>query len=180
MPDAERPWVDGLTFAEVLRGTAERHGDRDALVFPWLNYRRSYAEFRTDVRRAARALLALGVGRGEHVGIWATNWPQWVILQFAAAHAGAVLVNVNPAYRAHELRLRPPAGRHHRPVPDGSLQDLRLLRHAGGGLSRVAAQRPREPRPAACPRLRHAVSIKETKRPGVLAWGEFLALRPTA
>src|SRR5207248_2353262 len=93
MTDAARPWVDGLTFAEVLDRTAERHGDRDALVFPWLNYRRSYAEFRADVRRASRALMALGVGRGDHVGIWATNWPQWVVVQFAAAQAGAVLVN---------------------------------------------------------------------------------------
>ncbi len=104
MSDAESPWVDGLTFAEVLRRTAERHGTRDALVFPRLGHRRSYADFRGDVRRAARALMALGVGRGEHVGIWATNWPQWVVIQFAAAHVGAVLVNVNPAYRAHELR----------------------------------------------------------------------------
>src|SRR5581483_7259763 len=104
MTDAERPWVDGLTFVEVLDRTAERHGERDALVFPWLNYRRSYAEFRADVRRAARALMALGINRGDHVGVWATNWPQWVIIQFAAAHVGAVLVNVNPAYRSHELR----------------------------------------------------------------------------
>ena len=104
MTDAERPWVDGLTFAEVLRRTAERHGDRDALVFPWLGHRRSYAEFRAEVRRAARALMALGIRPGEHVGIWATNWPQWVVVQFAAASIGAVLVNVNPAYRAHELR----------------------------------------------------------------------------
>src|SRR5262245_65408702 len=51
----------------------------------------------------SKALLALGVRKGEHVGIWATNWPQWVITQFAAAQIGTVLVNINPAYRAHEL-----------------------------------------------------------------------------
>src|SRR5262245_38460675 len=100
---AADPWVDGLTFTDVLARTAERCGGQDALVFPALAYRRSYADFRDEVRTCARALLALGVERGEHLGIWATNWPQWVIVQFAAAHAGAVLVNINPAYRGHEL-----------------------------------------------------------------------------
>src|SRR4051812_18686394 len=103
MSPAETPVVDGLTFAEILARTARSFPDHDALVFPWLNHRRSYRDFHADVRRLARALMALGVARGEHVGIWATNWPQWVVTQFAAASVGAVLVNVNPAYRAHEL-----------------------------------------------------------------------------
>ncbi|HMC67433.1 MAG TPA: AMP-binding protein, partial [Gemmataceae bacterium] len=104
MTNAEPPWVDGLTFAEVLANTVDRFGDHDALVFPWLHCRRSYRDFHTDVQGMARGLLALDVERGEHVGIWATNWPQWVITQFAAGSIGAVLVNINPAYRAHELQ----------------------------------------------------------------------------
>jgi fatty-acyl-CoA synthase len=102
MNQTNTPWIDGLSFAAVLGATAQRYGDHDALVFPQLGYRRTYAEFRADVHECSRALLALGVQRGDHVGIWATNWPQWVILQFAAATVGAVLVNVNPAYRAQE------------------------------------------------------------------------------
>jgi fatty-acyl-CoA synthase len=96
--------VDGLTFAEVLLSTVQRHGQRDALVFPWLHHRCSYAEFHKDVRQVARALIGLGVLPGEHIGIWATNWPQWVVIQFAAAQMGGVLVNVNPAYRPNELQ----------------------------------------------------------------------------
>jgi fatty-acyl-CoA synthase len=103
MSTAERPWVEGLTFERVLTRTVERFGDHDALVFPQLRYRRNYVQFQADVREIACALLALGVKRGEHLGIWATNWPEWVVTQFAAAHVGAVLVNINPAYRAHEL-----------------------------------------------------------------------------
>src|SRR5262245_1888938 len=95
--------MDETTFAQVLANTAGAHPKQDALVFPQLGYRRSYAEFHADVRQAARALMSLGVAPGQHVGIWSTNWPQWVILQFATAHIGAVLVNINPAYRAHEL-----------------------------------------------------------------------------
>src|SRR5258708_1609271 len=102
MDAEESPWVDGLTFAQVLATAAERFGDHDALVFPQLGYRRNYTEFHSDVRECARALLSLGIQRGEHVGIWATNWPRWVTLQFAVATVGAVLVNINPAYRAQE------------------------------------------------------------------------------
>jgi fatty-acyl-CoA synthase len=98
------PWVDGLTMPEVLRETARRFPDHDALVFPALGLRLSYREFSEQVDLAARGLLALGIRHGEYVAIWATNVPEWVVLQFAAARVGAVLVNINPAYRPFELK----------------------------------------------------------------------------
>ena len=79
-------------------------GDHDALVFPALGLRVSYREFSRQVDEAARGLLALGIKHGEHVAIWATNVPEWVVLQFATARIGAVLVNINPAYRPFELK----------------------------------------------------------------------------
>src|SRR5262245_52070408 len=99
----ECPWVDGITIGRMLRETAKRHPDRPALVFPQYDYRRTYAEFDGEVDTTAKALLGLGIGKGEHIALWATNRPQWVLLQFAVARIGAVLVNINPAYRAHEL-----------------------------------------------------------------------------
>jgi fatty-acyl-CoA synthase len=173
MSSAERPWVDGLTFAEVLDRTAARHGGRDAVVFPQLGHRRTYAEFHAEVREAARALMALGVGRGEHVGLWATNWPQWVVTQFAAAAAGAVLVNVNPAYRAHELRYV---------LEQADVTTLLLTDRFKGSdyqamLEEVCPELPGCPpgelRAAACPRLRRVISLKEAPRPGMLTWGDF-------
>ena len=65
--------------------------------------RYTYREFRAECDRVARGLMALGINKGDHVGIWATNYPEWVIAQFATAKIGAVLVTVNPAYRTHEL-----------------------------------------------------------------------------
>src|SRR5262245_54526113 len=103
MSSISAPWIDGMTFSQVLTATAERFPDHDALVFPQLCYRRSYAQLDVDVREAARAFLTLGIQRGENIGIWSTNWPEWVVTQFAAASVGAVLVNINPAYRSHEL-----------------------------------------------------------------------------
>jgi fatty-acyl-CoA synthase len=102
--DSQRPWVDGLTIPQMLAQTIARHGDRDALVFPQLDLRWSYREFGHRVDRVARGLLSLGIGKGAHVAIWATNVPEWVVLQFATARIGAVLVTINPAYRPFELK----------------------------------------------------------------------------
>lgn len=99
-----QPWVDGLTIWRALAATAGRFGQQDALVFPALNLRWSYAEFLRRVDEAAAGLLGLGLARGDHVAVWATNVPEWVVLQFATARIGAVLVTINPAYREHEMR----------------------------------------------------------------------------
>ncbi len=98
------PWVEGHTLGQVLRKTAGRYPTHDAVAFPDLDLRTSYADFDRQVDAAARGLLALGIKTGDHVAIWATNVPQWVILQFATARIGAVLVNINPAYRPFELK----------------------------------------------------------------------------
>jgi fatty-acyl-CoA synthase len=180
MSENELPWLDGLTFTEVLGRTVGRFGERDALVFPQLGHRRSYAAFRAEVREAARALMALGVRRGEHVGIWATNWPQWVVTQFAAAHVGAVLVNVNPAYRAHELQYV---------LCQADITTLFLtdrfktsdyFETLAAVCPELSGCAPGALQAQTCPRLRRVVSIKERKRPGMFSWGQFLALAPDA
>ena len=97
-------WVDGMTIGAVLARTAERYGNQDALVLPHADLCLNWSEFNAQVDRAARGLLALGIVPGEHLAVWATNVPEWVILQFASARIGAVLVTVNPAYRPFELK----------------------------------------------------------------------------
>ncbi|MEQ8791393.1 MAG: AMP-binding protein [Pirellulaceae bacterium] len=89
---------------QVLAQTAEKYPERDAVVFPKLDLRLSWRQFAQQVEDAARGLVAIGIGKGDHVAVWATNVPQWVILQFATARIGAVMVNINPAYRAFELK----------------------------------------------------------------------------
>ncbi|QDU95990.1 AMP-binding protein [Lignipirellula cremea] len=105
MADSTSPWVDGLTIGQVLAGTVARYGDRDALVFPGLGLRWTWRQFQQEVDRVACGLAGIGLGKGDHVAVWATNKPEWVLLQFATARIGAVLVTVNPAYRPFELRF---------------------------------------------------------------------------
>ncbi len=142
MPDSDAaPWVEGLTIGQTLEATAARFRDGDALVFPQLNLRLSWRQFAERVDDAARGLLALGIHRGEHVAIWATNVPQWVVLQFATARIGAVLVTINPAYRPFELKYVLEAERRGGAVPGRSLQDVRLLRDARRSLSGAGQRR---------------------------------------
>ncbi len=93
----------GDTIGGNLERTVTLHGDREALVDVTSGRRWTYTELLTDVDAVAKGLLAKGVAPGDRIGIWAPNCPEWTILQFATARIGAVLVNVNPAYRSHEL-----------------------------------------------------------------------------
>ncbi len=98
------PWVDGLTIGQVLKETSLRHPQNDAFVFCDPSVRMTWSEFDNAVTQVARGLLALDFLPGDHFGVWATNVPQWVLLQFATARIGVVLVNINPSYRTHELK----------------------------------------------------------------------------
>ncbi|GGB88539.1 AMP-binding protein [Pseudoduganella buxea] len=93
----------GATIGRHLAGIAARHGSNEALVVPHQGIRWTYAEFDAKVTAVAAGLLALGLAPGERIGIWSQNCAEWVLVQFATARAGLVLVNINPAYRRSEL-----------------------------------------------------------------------------
>src|ERR671933_762843 len=93
----------GETIGQHLRRTVERLGTSEALVVNHQSYRATYAELWDQTSRAARALLARGVQKGDRVGIWSPNRAEWVVIQYATARIGAILVNINPAYKTAEL-----------------------------------------------------------------------------
>ena len=93
----------GETIGANLRRIAAAHGGREALVDVPSGRRWTYAEFDADTDTLARGLIAAGMKAGDRVGIWAPNCPEWALLQYATAKAGIILVNINPAYRSHEL-----------------------------------------------------------------------------
>ncbi|MET8151000.1 AMP-binding protein [Actinoplanes sp. NPDC049668] len=93
----------GETIGANLERTVAAFGDREALVDVPSGRRWTYTEFDGAVNEVARGLLARGIAKGDRVGIWAPNCAEWVITQYATAKVGAILVNINPAYRTHEL-----------------------------------------------------------------------------
>src|SRR5260370_41103934 len=138
----------GETITENLRRTVGREPDREALVVPYQDYRATYREFWDQVNSAARGLLALGVARGDRVAIWAPNRYEWVVIQYATAAIGAILVNINPAYRSHELEY--------------ALQQsgTSLLIHSRGFRSTDYVALVREVRPR-CPELRATLTLED-------------------
>lgn len=92
-----------VTIGALLTNLAQSIPDNEALIYPDRNLRWTFADLEAEARLIARGLMACGVERGERVALWATNVPEWVVLQFALAKIGAILVTVNTGLRAHEL-----------------------------------------------------------------------------
>src|SRR5438105_9160973 len=93
----------GRSIGDSFDESAEKHAEHEALIVCHEERRWSYGQLREAVDRCARGLMVLGIERGDRVGIWAPNRSEWTILQFATAKIGAILVNINPAYRTTEL-----------------------------------------------------------------------------
>lgn len=91
------------TLADFFEKQVERLPDHEFLIYPDRNLRFTYSEFNERANNLAKGLLSIGVGKGDHVGIWAKNVPEWLTFMFATAKIGAVLVTVNTAYKSHEL-----------------------------------------------------------------------------
>jgi fatty-acyl-CoA synthase len=136
----------GETIGDNLRRTVERFGDRDALVVRSQNYRATYRQLWDSTSVLARALLASGVRQRDRVGIWSPNRFEWVLTQFATARIGAILVNINPAYKTSELQYAL--------VQSGTS----LLIHAKAFRTSDYVQMVEQVRPS-CPALREAVTI---------------------
>ncbi|WP_289022744.1 AMP-binding protein [Desulfobacter postgatei] len=95
--------LQALTIGQIFDRTVEKYPDNPAVVYVDRDFRLTYRQFATYVDETAKGLMALGIKKGEKVGIWATNVPYWVILQFATAKIGAVLLTVNTNYKTAEL-----------------------------------------------------------------------------
>ena len=93
----------GDTIGAYFDRTVAEHANNEAVVSLHQGVRYTYEQLHAEVERAARGLMGLGVVKGDRVGIWSPNNSEWVVVQYATAKIGAILVNINPAYRTHEL-----------------------------------------------------------------------------
>ena len=169
-----QPWVDGLLIGQVLRRRAEQQPDSEALVFPQYGYRAGYAEYDRQVDAAARGLLGMGIERGDHVAIWATNRPEWVILSLATSRIGAVLVTVNPAYRTHELRYVLEQSDARALFLIDSFKASDYFSMLGECCPELSVSEPGRIASEALPKLDWVVSIGASPRDGMIDWAGML------
>lgn len=96
--------LKGETIGQNLRQIAAKFPERTALISEYQQYRANYSEFLAQVEQVAKALMAHGIRRGDRVGIWSPNRYEWVLVQYATALMGAIMVNINPGYKLSGLR----------------------------------------------------------------------------
>ena len=162
--------VDG-----VLKAAAATHPKHAALVVPYQSLRYTFAEFDREVERVARGLIACGLTPGERIGIWAPNGAEWILTMFAAARAGLVLVNINPAYRTAELEfaLRVVGARALVFAPRFKSSDYAAM--LGSLIPELASAVPGQLDCAAFPELRLAVQLGSEGMPGTLSFQQLIA-----
>jgi fatty-acyl-CoA synthase len=165
----------GMTIGDALDRTVARFPDRDALISRHQGLRYSWAALRDEVDRFARGLMALGIQKGDRVGIWAPNCAEWTITQYACAKVGAILVNVNPGYRLHELEYALNQSGCNTLVLAPSFRTtsyLEMMQTLCPELERAA---PGQLEAHRVPALRHVIRLGEQRTPGMWVWGEVTA-----
>ena len=110
----------GMTIGDMFDQIVAEYPDHEALIVRHQGLRYTYRQLQREVERCARGLMALGLEKGERIGIWSPNRAEWTITQLATSKIGAILVNINPAYRVHELLTRHAQGKRRGQAGEGS------------------------------------------------------------
>src|SRR6266850_2077872 len=172
---AARPLI-GETIGDFLDHVAIEFPDNEALVSTFENQRYTYAELLAEVNRVARSLMALGVQKGERVGMWSTNCVAWVLAQFATAKIGAILVNINPAYRTYELEFALRQSACNFVISGERFKDADYAQMFHELVPELASADPRKDLHAQkLPQLRRIVFLGPQPESGMLDWRELLS-----
>lgn len=164
----------GLTIGEMLDNIVAKYPDTEALVSVHQNIRLTYAGFLEEVERVARGLMALDVGKGDRVGIWAMNYAEWVIVQFATAKIGAIMVNINPAYRTYELEYVLKQAEIHTILLQGRFKTSDYVGMFYEACPEAIEARPGRVNSEKFPFLRNVVFIGDIPYNGMFTWDEML------
>jgi fatty-acyl-CoA synthase len=172
-----------ITIGDLLERQAEAFPDREALVYNYpeigLDLRMSYSQYRSEAGRLAKGLMAMGIERGDHVAVWATNVPEWPLLEMALAKIGAVMVTVNTNYRAAELEYVLHQGDVNALVMIAEYRDnsfLDAINAVAPELKRLGDPAREELECARLPRLKRVVLIGDKPAPGLLPYSQLLAM----
>ncbi|MBS97406.1 MAG: AMP-binding protein [Oceanospirillaceae bacterium] len=172
---ADKPLI-GMTIGDKFDEIAARYPDNDALIVLQQNVHWTYRELQQQANRCARALLALGVNRGDRVGVWSPNRSEWTLAQIATAKIGAILVNINPAYRTHELEyaLNQSGTRFLITADSFKTSDYRgMLYELAPELKACADGKLKSQK---LPELECVINLSDEKHPGMWRWGDMLEM----
>lgn len=172
-----------ITLGDLFDQRVSEFGDKEALVYDYpefgIEMRLTYGQYHEIVNRLAKGLMALGIERGRHVAVWATNYPEWIFLEMALAKIGAVLVTVNTNYRSAEIEYV---------LRQGDVHTLFMMEEFRGNsyvdsinqilpeLSEIQDPLTSRINSEKLPHLRHVALLSDKARPGMLAYSQILEL----
>ncbi len=169
-----------ITIGDLLDRQAQEYGDHDAVVYPDRGLRLNYRQYRDICNRAAKGFMQMGVKKGDHVAIWATNYPEWLFTQMGTAKMGAVLVTVNPSYRIHELEYLLRQSDTTTLVLIRNFRDANYVQMVNDLIPELVTSQPGKLVSEKFPRLKNIVYVsKDPSEPtpaGLLAWNEMMRL----
>ncbi len=172
---SEKPLI-GMTIGDMFDEIARKYPDNDAIVSLHQNLRYTYRDLQKEVDRTAMGFIALGLKKGDRLAIWATNIAEWIITQFATAKAGIIMVNINPAYRTHELEYA---------LKQSEVQTLLLIDRFKTSdyvkmiyevCPEAKGSKPGKVRSQNLPFLKGLVMLRGGSQPGMYTWEEVLRM----
>lgn len=172
---SEKPLLT-MTIGDMFDNTARRYPDNDALIVLHQNIRWTYKELHNQVNLCARAFLASGINRGDRVAIWSPNRYEWTLTQFATAKIGAILVNINPAYRTHELEyaLNQSEARYLVTADSFKASNYRGMLYELAPELKICTQGELDSQKL--PLLKGVINLDDRQHPGMWRWRDFMAL----
>ncbi len=165
----------GETIGEMLERIAREYPDNEALVSIDQGIRWKYSEFLEKVDELALALMSLDVKKGDRVAIWAMNYAEWVLVQFATAKCGAIMVNINPAYRSFELEYALRQSEIHTLILQGRFKDSDYVGMFYEACPDAIEAQPGRISSEKFPFLRNVVFMGDISYNGMYTWDEFIA-----
>ncbi|MEO6181609.1 MAG: AMP-binding protein [Verrucomicrobiota bacterium] len=167
----------GRTIGDLLDDVVATHGANEAVVSVFENKRLTYSAFLDEVNCCARALIAIGIQKGDRVGVWSTNCVTWIVIQFATAKIGAIQVNINPAYRRQELEFALQQSECNALISGEGFKDAdyaQMLQELIPDLSNADPHADFSPKKF--PHLRRVIYLGEQRKAGMLGWSELMPL----
>src|SRR5262245_15985851 len=166
----------GCTIGEMFDAIVAQHPDQEALVVRHQGLRYTYRQLQGEVDRCARGLMALGLQKGERIGIWSPNRAEWTITQFATGKVGVILVNINPSYRVHELEyaLQQSSCAMLVIAPQFRTSDYTELLYTLAPELRYG--QPNQLKVDKLPELRAVIRLGEERVAGMYTWGDVMAM----
>lgn len=168
--------IDRLTIGQLLENIAAEYPDNDALVYTDRDLCYSYQEFNALCRRVARGLMALGLKKGDHIAVWATNVPEWVLLQFATGKMGAVLVTVNTEYKLFELEYLLQQSDSNSLFMVGGTKRSNYLEIIHQLCPELKESQPGQLNSECLPLLKNVVFLGSERHPGMFNWQDVLSM----